>query len=1050
MQEVNNNQSHKGGTMKKALIFALFLFSACGQVGDDMTTKIIADSIISEDHFLSATEQAGGRIEQPEPATANTGSFKLVSKGTIVDLDYSGTATTDGAGGGTTVIDSLLAVYGDDYLIDGTVTITDFLQDSADYTESDPAGRVTLSSANVIAVTNLDDDEEAWVVIDMTADHFDGDFEFHTQINCESNNASGDTCGVWAVANTVDTLTDIDVASGDYLAVYWHDIPPASNYLVVEECNGGTVNSTVSTTIMSMATEYYLKIKRDESVGTYGTLYCYIYSDVTHETLVETLTLTLTQKQDFRYLYWMVAKESGGTGAAWSGTIQNFQIVASETKTITDSAQATGTLTTGAFTYQVNTGTVFALNVDIDTRDFAIELTTSGDAGDATFKWSHDGGATYLGRDDPNQANWLGNIAAGIDVAGTGTSPIVQAADGRLLMVMNETGTGKIRLFQSTNKGITWSELVNQLPAVSSVYALETLKSGRILGFGATGLLVSVAIYSDDNGATWAYYSDGNYTSDLCELSSGDIYAVAPAVAIGEIGGYISIDEGRTFTLSVKIATDTRDQNFPAVVEANNGDIVVVYETDETVLNEIEIKCKISSDGGTTFGSVIDVIDYTTGDLKYPRIIKDINGDLYCVVGLTSSGLIVYSISTDNGATWGAQTTLYSDSGANAVAKPSIVLVDGHQILCSMLATAASPTTTMVVRRGIWESYSANDCPAALNGLEQKLICETGIGWYGGAGITGDIWTMDEVSYDYSMANLVIPSPARPWRSDNDNIACSITLDAGANARFYCTGIGMFNTNFRTANFMMNATDVWTGPSVDESLSTDVTTAGVIDSVSGNYIQDAALMASYKDHELSSKGKAEKYFLRALNGTDAGLTWEILDNIGDYIVLDTTAVHNMATDDTFVIFRSWVADTFTGGIYRFIHITIPIQQTSDDYYQIGTMVSGIATALSRQWGIGMGHDYTYDIDLMTTPRGGGFPIKGADRKRNWKLVWRASETTRKEMLAIADYTEARPMVLIPDAGTMAESYLVHKTGGIPQTNRFHEKFDFTVKLIEVI
>jgi hypothetical protein len=49
-------------------------------------------------------------------------------------------------------------------------------------------------------------------------------------------------------------------------------------------------------------TFYYGKLTRDESVGTYGELKLQVYSDANFTTLIQTLTITLTEKQDFRYL----------------------------------------------------------------------------------------------------------------------------------------------------------------------------------------------------------------------------------------------------------------------------------------------------------------------------------------------------------------------------------------------------------------------------------------------------------------------------------------------------------------------------------------------------------------------------------------------------------------------------------------------------------------------------------------------------------------------------------------------------------------------------
>jgi hypothetical protein len=247
----------------------------------------------------------------------------------------------------------------------------------------------------------------------------------------------------------------------------------------------------------------------------------------------------------------------------------------------------------------------------------------------------------------------------------------------------------------------------------------------------------------------------------------------------------------------------------------------------------------------------------------------------------------------------------------------------------------------------------------------------------------------------------------------------------------------------------MNATDAWTTPSVDEAISFDLAT-GAVDAVAGNYITDTSLMVAYKDHQLSKKGKAERYFLRATSGTANGVTWEILDNVGAYIILDTEVATNLGVADTFAIFQSSVSDTFTGGIYRYMALTITAQHTVDDYYQIGSAIIGKATSLTSGWARGYSLDYVYDIDLMETVAGGMFAIKGADRRRNLEIGWKSNEASRLEMLAISDHIETKPFCLIPDGTVLTTCYLVQKSGNIPQTQKYLNQFDFGIKLREVI
>ncbi len=93
--------------------------------------------------------------------------------------------------------------------------------------------------------------------------------------------------------------------------------------LTLQETNGAA-DTTDQSSELSTDTDYYLKVTRDESEGTYGKLYCYIYSDSVRLTLVDTLTVTLTEKQDFRYQFGSISHDGTTGGKAWSGTISNL------------------------------------------------------------------------------------------------------------------------------------------------------------------------------------------------------------------------------------------------------------------------------------------------------------------------------------------------------------------------------------------------------------------------------------------------------------------------------------------------------------------------------------------------------------------------------------------------------------------------------------------------------------------------------------------------------------------------------------------------------
>ena len=146
------------------------------------------------------------------------------------------------------------------------------LQDYTAYTEVDTASRLTVA-ANTLTVASLDTDETLKLTYDFGASYFDSDFEHSLNIKVTVGTGT-ESCYVWgmsdSIANPIGTLI---TANTDLIALAW-----TNGSLILTERNS-TVSTTDTSSALSLATDYYLRIVRDESVGTYGTLYCYIYTD---------------------------------------------------------------------------------------------------------------------------------------------------------------------------------------------------------------------------------------------------------------------------------------------------------------------------------------------------------------------------------------------------------------------------------------------------------------------------------------------------------------------------------------------------------------------------------------------------------------------------------------------------------------------------------------------------------------------------------------------------------------------------------------------------
>lgn len=165
-------------------------------------------------------------------------------------------------------------------------------------------------------------DWEYHVTSDKGAAHFSGDF-FHT-VDIKLTQVSAGWRGEpWGLSNTVDDFADIDRNNGDCLFVAFFTY--GSNGLTLQEIVAGTPYSDSNTTI-SVNTYYYLEIERDEDQGTYGKLICRIYDDSGRTNLIDTLEVTLHEKEDFRYVHCGTSWKTSSTANTYSAVYDNLDL----------------------------------------------------------------------------------------------------------------------------------------------------------------------------------------------------------------------------------------------------------------------------------------------------------------------------------------------------------------------------------------------------------------------------------------------------------------------------------------------------------------------------------------------------------------------------------------------------------------------------------------------------------------------------------------------------------------------------------------------------
>lgn len=192
--------------------------------------------------------------------------------------------------------------------------IDDPTEDLTTYTQVDPNSHIATTTDRC-TFAGLIRNETAYCYKDHGVNHFAGDFE-HLVIARATSMANTAECWIWGLANE---LNDFNSASAARMGITWYD--DAYRLYLIDFDPGATQDYFAG----AVDTTYYLKIVRDEAVGANGTAYCYIYSDATMETLVDTLSVALDNKNDFRYLY-CCSSYNTGHATAGSGWAEDFDL----------------------------------------------------------------------------------------------------------------------------------------------------------------------------------------------------------------------------------------------------------------------------------------------------------------------------------------------------------------------------------------------------------------------------------------------------------------------------------------------------------------------------------------------------------------------------------------------------------------------------------------------------------------------------------------------------------------------------------------------------
>lgn len=210
----------------------------------------------------------------------------------------------------------------------------DPLEDYTTWTDIDPNSDFTITT-NKIIVNTMNGETDSFV---YKAGSWDGNFIHDFDVKVTAYGIISSQCSIWTLANVVDDYVWIRNNSEDMLGLIASDL-----HLRLYETVAGVSQFDEGSSLL-VGTNYYFSGERDETVGTYGTLYARKYSDVDRTSLLETLSATLREKEDFQYTY-AIQSQNVAPSRSISLEHENFDLH--------EEATGVGTLINGGL---INTG----------------------------------------------------------------------------------------------------------------------------------------------------------------------------------------------------------------------------------------------------------------------------------------------------------------------------------------------------------------------------------------------------------------------------------------------------------------------------------------------------------------------------------------------------------------------------------------------------------------------------------------------------------------------------------------------------------------------
>lgn len=190
-----------------------------------------------------------------------------------------------------------------------------------DYTEVDPDNDLSYGKDTKVDVSTIDRDYDCYCYMDKGAGYFTTAAWYVTETVWGDPQAAWSYCLVWGCANTLDDMKGW-YDNDNQALLLWFSRDAADLTLKIRDCE--PVEKPTDTSLsLTEEIEYFPKITRTAA----DTLTCVIYTDEGHETVHDTISITIGESsRTYRYNFAVNNLNDGETNAGMTCYIDAMEI----------------------------------------------------------------------------------------------------------------------------------------------------------------------------------------------------------------------------------------------------------------------------------------------------------------------------------------------------------------------------------------------------------------------------------------------------------------------------------------------------------------------------------------------------------------------------------------------------------------------------------------------------------------------------------------------------------------------------------------------------